>query len=93
MIEKILEGLAWGLFIVAAIVPVASFSVAWSWLGPLLIKPKEKENDLLAKLFEKPLEEPPEFPLNEEEPPLRFTPSTIVRPPNVIRKKDVEDDD
>lgn len=100
MIEKILEGLAWGLFFVAAVVPVAAFSVAWSWLWPLLRKSKETEIELLAKLFEDQPEEPPELPeespelpIDEDMPPYRFTASTIVRPPKVIRKADVEDDD
>ena len=102
MIENILEGLSWGLFFVAAIIPVASFTIAWSWLAPLLRKSKERENELLARLFEElpelPEEEEPELPEEpeepiDEEPQYRYVASTIVRPPNVIRKEDVEDDD
>ncbi len=94
-LEKILEGLSWGLFVVAILVPIASFNVAWSWLGPILKKQKEEERELLTDLFEEEFEEEPPLPDNEESQPprYRFTASTIVRPPNVIRREDSENED
>ena len=50
-IEMILKGLSWGLFGVAAMIPLCAFSVAWSHLGPILRKQKEEELELLTDLF------------------------------------------
>ncbi len=92
-LEKILWGLSWGLGIVALLVPVCSFTIAWSWLRPILNRPKE----VLADVFEEEFEEEPPLPENppSEEPPqrYRFVASTIVRPPNIIRRKDSENED
>jgi hypothetical protein len=94
-LEKILEGLSWGLFVVAILVPIASFNVAWSWLGPILRRSKEEELELLTDFLEEEFEEEPPLPENEElqRQRYRFTASTIVRPPNVIRRKDNENED
>lgn len=90
-LEMFLKGLSWGLFGVAALTPICAFSVAWSYLGPILRKQKEEELELLTDLFEEYEEEPP-IP---ENPPqrYRFVASTIVRPPNVVRREDTENDD
>lgn len=92
--EKILEGLAWGLFAVAALLPVAAFSIAWSWLEPALRKPKGNIEELLTSFEELPelpeIEVEPELE-EPEEPMYKYTPSTIVRPPNVIKRKDDDD--
>ncbi len=87
-LEMLLKGLSWGVFFVALLIPIACFNVAWSWLGPRLRKPVEP-------LTEEVFEEKPELPDNEEGPPprYRFTPSTIVRPPNVVRREDIENED
>ena len=82
MVEKLLEGFSWGIMVVGGLIPVAAFAVAWSWLGPKLKKPEEALSLL-------DFEEPPEMP-EHEAPPLKYTPSTIVRPPNVVRIKDVQ---
>ena len=94
-LEKILEGLSWGLFVVAILVPIVSFNIAWSWLEPILRKQKEEELELLTDLLEEEFEEEPPLPDNEEpqRQHYRFTASTIVRPPNVIRRKDNENED
>jgi hypothetical protein len=91
----ILKGLSWGLFGVAALIPLYAFSIAWSWLGPILRKSAEDELELLTDVFEEDFEEEPELPSNEEEPPPRYKyiASTIVRPPHVIRREDNEDGD
>ena len=92
-IEMILKGLSWGLFGVSALIPLCAFSVAWSHLGPILRKQKEEELELLTDLFEEEFEETPALPANEP-PRYRYpTPSTIVRPPNVVRREDIENDD
>ena len=83
MVEKLLEGFSWGIMVVGGLIPVAAFAIAWSWLGPKLKKPEES---LLDTIFE----EAPEMPEHEEPPLYRFSPSTIVRPPNVVRLKDVK---
>lgn len=85
MLEKLLEGLSWGVLIVGGLIPIAAFAVAWSWLGPKLKKPDE-DLALLDTIFE----EPP--PMPEHEPPqsYRYTASTIVRPPNVVRLEDAK---
>ena len=85
MVEKLLEGFSWGIMIVGGLIPVAAFAIAWSWLGPKLKKPPEEDLALLDTMFE----EAPEMP-EHEAPPLKYTPSTIVRPPNVVRLKDVQ---
>jgi len=36
---------------------------------------------------------PPEIPTKTQEPEYRFVPSTIVRPPNVMSRKDEDEDD
>jgi hypothetical protein len=93
-LERILEGLSWGLFGVAVLIPLCSFSIAWSWLGPILKKREEEaELELLTDLFE---EDEPELPSNDEGPPprYRFVAGTIVRPPPVMpRKEDDENGD
>ena len=94
-VEMILKGLSWGLFGVSVLIPLCAFSVAWSYLGPILSKQKEEELELLTDLLEEEFEEEPPLPINKVEPPqrYRFTPSTIVRPPNVIRREDSENED
>ena len=95
-LEMILKGLSWGLFGVAVLVPLCAFSVAWSHLGPVLRRKVEQEElELLTDLFEEDEDEPePDLPSNEKPAQrYRFTPSTIVRPPNVVRKEDIENDD
>lgn len=82
MVEKLLEGFSWGIMVVGGLIPVAAFAIAWSWLGPKLKKPEE-DLALLDTMFE----QPPEMP-EHEAPQLKYTPSTIVRPPNVVRIKD-----
>ena len=92
-LDMILSGLSWGLFGVAALVPIAAFSVAWSWLGPILKRTEEQQEELeaLTELFE---EDEPDLPSNEGPPPrYRYTASTIVRPPNIIRREDSENED
>jgi hypothetical protein len=96
-LEKLLQGLSWGLFFVSVLIPVLSFSVAWSWLGPILRRPKEDLEELEKFVLEDPpdLPEPPELPeLPKEKPPprYRFVASTIVRPPKVIRREDKDED-
>jgi hypothetical protein len=95
-LDMILKGLSWGLFGVAAAIPLCAFSIAWSWAGPILKRAeeqKEEELELLTDLFEED-EDEPELPLNEEPAPrYRFTPSTIVRPPNHVRREDDENED
>jgi hypothetical protein len=93
--EMMLKGLSWGLFGVSALIPLCAFSVAWSYLGPILRKQKEEELELLTDLFEEEFEEEPPLPESEEKPPqrYRFVASTIVRPPNIIRREDTENDD
>ncbi len=92
----ILKGLSWGLFGVAALIPICAFSVAWSHLGPVLKRAEEQEElelELLTDLFEED-EEPPELPTNEAPRQLyKYTASTIVRPPNVVRREDNENED
>jgi len=83
MVEKLLEGFSWGIMVVGGLIPVAAFAVAWSWLGPKLKKPEE-DLALLDAMFEKP----PEMPEHEEPQIFKYTPSTIVRPPNVVRLVD-----
>lgn len=85
MVEKLLEGFSWGIMVVGGLIPVAAFAVAWSWLGPKLKKPEE-DLALLDTMFEKP----PEMPEHEEPQIFKYTPSTIVRPPNVVRLKDLQ---
>ena len=99
-IEKILEGLSWGVFIVAAIIPVIAFSVLWSWLGPKLRRRIEAEEEFLPELIEEPEEHDiePELPSIETKPPerppaYRFIASTIVRPPKVVRLDEENEDD
>ncbi len=95
LLDMILKGLSWGLFGVAALIPLCAFSVAWSHLGPILkrAEKQEEELELLTDLFEE--DEEPELPDNEEGPPPRYkyTASTIVRPPNIVRRKDSENGD
>jgi len=83
MVEKLLEGFSWGIMVVGGLIPVAAFAIAWSWLGPKLKKPEE-DLALLDAMFEKP----PEMPEHEEPQVFKYTPSTIVRPPNVVRLVD-----
>jgi hypothetical protein len=85
MVEKLLEGFSWGIMVVGGLIPVAAFAVAWSWLGPKLKKPEE-DLALLDTMFEKP----PEMPEHEEPQIFKYTPSTIVRPPNVVQLADVK---
>ena len=91
-LEMILRGLSWGLFGVSVLIPLCAFGVAWSYLGPILRKRQKDELEILTDLFEED-EEPPELP--KEEPPQRYkyTASTIIRPPNVVRREDSENDD
>jgi hypothetical protein len=89
----ILKGLSWGLFGVSALIPLCAFSVAWSYLGPILKRRKEEELELLTDLFEEEFEEEPTLPKNEEPQRYRFVASTIVRPPNIVRRKDSENED
>jgi hypothetical protein len=94
-LEMILRGLSWGVFGVAVLIPLCAFSVAWSWAGPLLKRAreqKEEELELLTDLFEED-EEPPELPDNADSRHYRFTASTIVRPPKVVRREDDENED
>jgi len=99
-IEKILEGLSWGVFIVAVILPVVTFSVIWNWLGPKLRRQVVEEEEFLPELIEEPGEHPdiePELPDIEPEPlnrspAYRFIASTIVRPPKIIRRDEDKDD-
>ncbi len=100
-IEKILEGLAWGTFIVAVMIPVITFSAIWAWLGPRLRKRRKPEEEFLPELIEEPeehLDIEPELPDIEMEPSskptaYRFVASTIVRPPKVVRLVNEEDKD
>ena len=94
ILEKILEGLSWGLFGVSALIPLCAFSVAWSYLGPILRKSKDDRIELLDDLFEEDTDEAePELPTPEIHKPYRFTASTIVRPPNIVRREDSENED
>jgi len=95
VLEKLLEGLTWGVLAVGALIPIAlfvgAFVLAWSWLGPKLAKP---EDSILEGLFE----DPPPLPLpDEHEPPERYkyVPSTILRPPSIVQQnpKDPKDDE
>lgn len=91
-LEMILKGFSWGLFGVAVLIPLCAFNIAWSHLGPILRKQREEELEVLTDLLEEEFEEEP--PLPESEPPrYKYIASTIVRPPNVIRKEDSENDD
>ncbi len=90
-LEMILKGISWGLFGVAALIPLCAFGVAWSYLGPILRKQKEEELEILTDIFEE--DEPPELPKEEPPPRYKYTASTIVRPPNVVRREDIENDD
>lgn len=93
-LEMMLKGLSWGIFCVSVLVPICAFSVAWSHLGPILRKRKDEELELLTDLLEEDFEEEPPLPDNKEvSPRYRFTASTIVRPPPVVRKEDIENED
>jgi len=85
-IERILEGLSWGLFAVSVLIPIFSFAIAWSWLKPALMKQAEIEEVEVEEY-----EHPPELPEQEYDEP-RYTASTIVRPPQVVRREDVDED-
>jgi hypothetical protein len=93
-LEMFLRGLSWGVFGVAALIPLCAFSVAWSHLGPVLKRAeeqKEEELELLTDLFE---EDEPELPSNEDPPPrYKYVASTIVRPPPVMPREDDENGD
>jgi hypothetical protein len=90
-LEMILKGLSWGVFGVSVLIPLCAFGVAWSYLGPMLRKQKEEELEELTDLFE---EDEPELPSNEDpRKRYKYTPSTIVRPPNVVRREDDENGD
>ena len=90
MNETILKGFELGVAVVACMLPIAVFSIVWSWLGPLLRKPK---NQTPLQAF---LDTPPDLPENEPEPEpepeYRFTASTIIRPPHIIQRKDEDED-
>jgi hypothetical protein len=93
-LEMFLRGLSWGVFGVAALIPLCAFSVAWFHLGPVLKRAeeqKEEELELLTDLFE---EDEPELPSNEDPPPrYKYVASTIVRPPPVMPREDDENGD
>ena len=97
LLDMILKGLSWGLFGVAALIPLYAFSIAWSWLGPILKRSEEEakeELEFLTDLLEEDHEEKPELPSNEEPPPrYKYIASTIVRPPSVVRREDKDDGD
>ncbi len=95
-LEMILKGLSWGVFGVAVLIPLYAFSIAWSWAGPVLKRAEEQEEEeleLLTDLFEED-EDEPELPSNEGPPPrYKYVASTIVRPPNIVRREDDENGD
>lgn len=91
MLEKLLEGLAWGLWTAGILVPVMGLFVVWRWVGPKILPPAEEEAEVLEETFEEP--PPMPEPNDEAQFQYRYPASTIVRPPKVISRTDPDEND
>lgn len=90
MLDKFIEGFLWGVFIMGAMVPVFAGLALWTFVGRKFVKRKEPIIELIEELDG--MEEPPPLPEPEPPPQYRFQASTIVRPPNVVSKEEIERD-
>jgi hypothetical protein len=90
--DSFLEGLKWGLFAVGVIIPCLGLAAGLYFLQRWvrrrkLFVPKPDFEELAAAL------ELDEDEGVEEEERHRFIPSTVVRPPPIIKKRDSENGD
>ncbi len=96
MVESFVEGVRWGVWLLGAIAPIAALIA----ISVTLFRLFSRETFVVGELIEDD-EDLPDLNFDFEEDPetfkpevdVRYMPSTIVRPPNVVSREDAEKED
>lgn len=94
MVESFLDGVRWGLFLIGVVSPALAVVAVSIGLGRLFGREPILQGELIEDDEDLPdldFEGDPETFNPEVD--VRYMPSTIVRPPNVVSREDVDDDD